>query len=540
MSADINKEEVEKCLQKILQTDSFKRSQRISKFLKYVVRQTLKDNPDTIRAFEIAVDVFDKGSDFDPQDPYVRNISGITRKALAHYYSTVGSADSVIIDVPIGNFVAKFRKKSRVEDTSDKYLNGDIPKALKKAAPANTGLPLLAIVPLRFVGSNKPDDIDVGEIVASETISRLTHSPLLNLVSRLSTARYSQTDMAYEKIGTELGADYILAGSYYFQGKRLQLSVEVSEIQSSHVVWAETLSCGLNELTGSDGEVVSSIACQASKSVINHEVNRAAAQPIESLTLHTSLLTGISYMHSVTDVHFDRAKTYFDNILAQYPKNARVNALMGQWYTYKLNRGGGWSFREKEQACDLAMEYCQKALAANSADSLALVTTGFVYTQFYGDSDTGYDFYKSAEKFNPNEPLVHAYKAAVDIYRNNVERARVSALQAIKLSPFDPQLHFFETCAAAVEYAANNLEEAERHALEADELNSNHTSNIRALTAIQVELGKMRQARQNARRLMKKDPGFTTSSYLSSHPTGSFQIGSRVARSLEMAGVPHR
>jgi Tol biopolymer transport system component len=78
----------------------------MSRFLRYVVEQTIEGSSDRIKEYAIGVEVFDKGSDYDPQaDSTVRTEATKLRVKLNRYYETEGSADPIIITIPKGAYV---------------------------------------------------------------------------------------------------------------------------------------------------------------------------------------------------------------------------------------------------------------------------------------------------------------------------------------------------------------------------------------------------------------------------------------------------
>ena len=88
-------------LTKILQSDEFHRSSRISSFLEFIVHKTLKDKTDELKGYIIGIEVFEKSEDFDPgTDSSVRVEATRLRKALTLYYNGLGQNDNVIIKVP--------------------------------------------------------------------------------------------------------------------------------------------------------------------------------------------------------------------------------------------------------------------------------------------------------------------------------------------------------------------------------------------------------------------------------------------------------
>jgi tetratricopeptide (TPR) repeat protein len=85
------------------------RSPQLVRFLDYIVRRSLEGQAQTIKAYSIAVDVFGRPVDFDPQsDPIVRVQARRLRGLLEQYYASAGSQDEVRIVLPVGRYVPDF------------------------------------------------------------------------------------------------------------------------------------------------------------------------------------------------------------------------------------------------------------------------------------------------------------------------------------------------------------------------------------------------------------------------------------------------
>ena len=96
-------------LQKMLASKDFDSSSRNRRFLTFVVEETLASRDDRIKAYNVALAVFDRSSDFDPlTDPIVRIEASRLRRSIEHYYLTGGRADRVRIAMPKGSYVATF------------------------------------------------------------------------------------------------------------------------------------------------------------------------------------------------------------------------------------------------------------------------------------------------------------------------------------------------------------------------------------------------------------------------------------------------
>ena len=115
-----NPADIQTALDRIVSSPGFKKSPQLACFLSFVVGETLAGRGDRIKAYNIAADALGRSPDFDPQnDPIVRVEAGRLRRALDHYYSNGGTGDPVVIELPRGHYVPKFRcNKGRLRAAS--------------------------------------------------------------------------------------------------------------------------------------------------------------------------------------------------------------------------------------------------------------------------------------------------------------------------------------------------------------------------------------------------------------------------------------
>jgi adenylate cyclase len=143
-------------LQRVVVSRDFMPSERKRRFLKYVVQETLAGRADRIKAYTIAVDVFDRDPSFDPlADPVVRIEAGRLRRCLEHYYLAEGTADRIRITIPKGGYVPQFIVTEEAAPSVLKALgDADQPNAgqLAEIIPAKAA----AVPALAMTGSSSP------------------------------------------------------------------------------------------------------------------------------------------------------------------------------------------------------------------------------------------------------------------------------------------------------------------------------------------------------------------------------------------------
>ena len=103
-------ERVRAALDELLGWQGISRSPQLAELLRYVVEKTLNGDGASIKAYSIAVDVFGRSQDFDPQsDPIVRVQARRLRTLLEQFYGGGNASSGVQIHLPLGRYVPEFR-----------------------------------------------------------------------------------------------------------------------------------------------------------------------------------------------------------------------------------------------------------------------------------------------------------------------------------------------------------------------------------------------------------------------------------------------
>jgi hypothetical protein len=96
-------------VQRILASQNFSKSGRLSAFLLYICRCTLEDRDDEITEQQIGIHVFGRPADYNPgEDNIVRTTARQLRQRLALYYQEEGGGDDTRIEVPKGGYHPSF------------------------------------------------------------------------------------------------------------------------------------------------------------------------------------------------------------------------------------------------------------------------------------------------------------------------------------------------------------------------------------------------------------------------------------------------
>ena len=109
MTRTANDAEVRRHLENVLGSQEFLRSQRHSSVLRHLVEQTLAGKADRLREYDLGVDCFGRGEQFDPRtDTIVRVELTRLRNRLEKYYAGQGGQDRWRIELHRGSYVPIF------------------------------------------------------------------------------------------------------------------------------------------------------------------------------------------------------------------------------------------------------------------------------------------------------------------------------------------------------------------------------------------------------------------------------------------------
>jgi adenylate cyclase len=270
-------EVVRRELERILASPDFVASDRLKRFLRFVVEETLAGRKDRLHAYPIALEVLGRDASFDPQtDPVVRMEAGRLRRRLERYYLGAGQSDPVRIDIPKGGYAPTFTRQlngGRANASPGFLVPWRGPQRrwpgrpwLALGALALAGVILLAAAVLRLERSTleaegervAPQErgpaiivlpfenlsgVDTDEVFAGglteELVSNLMRFGEFRLYSTDASFREQPTADPVE-LSARLDVGYVIKGSVRREPDRVRLVAHLIEAQTGQHLWTQT------------------------------------------------------------------------------------------------------------------------------------------------------------------------------------------------------------------------------------------------------------------------------------------------------------
>ncbi len=236
-------------LERALASANFVRSERQSRFLRFVVERHLDGRDQELKESVIALEVFGQ-SDYDPkQSSIVRTEAGRLRSRLAEYYIGQGSGDPVVFELPKGGYVPIVRRQKEAPPTAKApnrrpwlaplLVGGAVVLAalgLWWVQPRNAPI-TIAVLPLQNLNQESASDY-FADGLTDEIIRNLSIIDGLSVRSQTSSFAFKGKPRNLQEVGKQLNADYILEGSVLRAGSQLRINAQLVRIHDDITLWS--------------------------------------------------------------------------------------------------------------------------------------------------------------------------------------------------------------------------------------------------------------------------------------------------------------
>jgi len=287
----VTPEQVRGQLDRLLASEVFAGSARLSRFLRYVVERTLAGEGDRLKEYAVGVDVFDRHDGYDPRlDSLVRVEAGRLRSKLTEYYGEVGASDPVIIRMPRGSYAPVFEEREAAGSPAP-----DSPPTLpsrsghRRAWAALTlvltvvgaglaawrlgltppragtaGQVVIAVLPFAHY-SSAPGDETLAARLTDGVTGELARTGALGVVSHTSALQFTGTRRPLREIARDLGADVVLEATLLMEGDRVRVQARLVDARRDRKVWVEDFVGSTADVQALEQRIAASVVAAVSQ-----------------------------------------------------------------------------------------------------------------------------------------------------------------------------------------------------------------------------------------------------------------------------------
>ena len=415
-------------LNRILDSEEFRASVKQRRFLRFVVDEALAGRGAGIKGYTIAVNVYGRGADFEPQlDPIVRVEAGRLRRALERYYLTAGTADPLRIDVPKGGYLPRFRLRHGIPASP----------ATETQAPGKATVAGIAVLPFTDPAAGSGHAF-FADGLAEELTAQLARYQDLRVIAAQSGRHFRDSQTEPREIGAQLGVRFLLSGSILRDGEAIKIGVRLVDTSTGEQVWSE--SYRPDESAADLIAVQEDIACRAvgliadQWGLISRRLSREAARKAPAdLRAYEAVLRFYHYETVLTPACFTDALEALERAVEREPEYGLAWSMLGHLHADNHALG----FRAIDDNLGKALEYAQKGVALEPDSQFAW--DALALTHFHlGNRELLLETIEKTIALNPQSPYIVGVAGWHMSLYGEWERGLELLARGMELNPYHP------------------------------------------------------------------------------------------------------
>jgi adenylate cyclase len=350
--------------------------------------------------------------------------------------------------------------------------------------------------------------------LVEDIISALSCLPELIVISRTSLLRYRGTVQDPRKIRRELGVRYMLSGSVRRAGSKIRLWAELADCENGTTIWGDRFAGEAADLFELQDELSAKVVATITPQVQEAELRRVLRKRPESLDAYEYVLRGLDLFYRFEDDQFAKALPMFERAMELDPSYATAFALAADWHSVRVGQGLSADHIADFQEVERLSKH---ALSLDRFDPRALSLCGHVRAFSFRDFDQAIELFDRALAANPSSAIAWVRSSPTFSYIGETREARRRADIGLRLSPHDAQVFYAYAVISLASYTAGDYADAALWARKSMALNPRFTANLRFLAASLAANGRIDEAHQAARDLLRVDPKFSAMRFAEGH-----------------------
>jgi TolB-like protein/class 3 adenylate cyclase/Flp pilus assembly protein TadD len=387
--------------------------------------------------------------------------------------------------------------------------------------------PAIAVLPFRnLTGDLELDYLSDG--LTRQVIADLSGFDELFVIDDDSTILFKNRSVKVQEVRDRLGVHYLLAGNLRTTNEHLEINAELFDTDSQASIWQGRLDGPVRDFLSLQDSLVDQVLQALPVQVNQAARDRALKKATDNFTAYDFYLRGDERSLEKTSKASAEAERLYRKAIDLDPAFAQAYAALA-WQRIDAVRHG-WNNAGKT-SLNKAREAAEKAISLDPSDPLAHRTLGILELRSRRASQA-VSAYERALAVAPNDPDLMIDMATALVYVGRAEQAVERINRAMRTNPLQAERYLGVLGWST--YQAGRYEEA-LAALEKIEDPSGGA--LRSLAATYAQLGLVDQAKEEARKALKREPDYHVAKERS-HPYQSHVALEHWLEGLRKAGLP--
>lgn len=400
--------------------------------------------------------------------------------------------------------------------------------------------PSLAILPF----ANLSGDASQGYFsdgITEEIITAVSRFQGLLVIARNASFTMRGRESDAQRVGAELGADYLLQGSVRRSGGRVRVTAQLVESTGGAQVWTERFDRTLADLLDVQDEIAGRIVAAVAPQIRDAEIARLRQpgrvfSPSYDLALRASALADEARRGS--DIaRLREALAMAREATRTVPVSPRAFQAVAS-ASVRISDLSNFSLDETAAALQEAQAAAERLAEMEPANHVACLLLGHIALHQLRGVDARRLFRRALE-LNPNDPMVAAMLSWAESNEGLAESAIGHASEALLRTPLGRDRRMMLWTLALAHWVAGDPESALPHAREAIAGRRGFVQRYGVLIACLVELGEIDEARALLAEAEAVDPGYVKSRLEGKSWFSQPVLAARYASALRKASRVH-
>lgn len=293
------------------------------------------------------------------------------------------------------------------------------------------GLPTIAVLPLVNMNRDQENEF-LCDGITEDIITALAKLKGLKVISRNSTFRFKGEVYEPREIGRKLGVQTFLSGSFRRAGKKLRITVQLSNVSDGYEMWSERYDRIMEDIFDMQNEISQAVVNALKVTLVGDEIKQLRKRYTEDIDAYNFYLKGRYYWNQRTPASILKAKGLFEQALAEDPVYALAHSGLADCYA-SLGFLGGFAPDEimtKGKAAAL------KALEIDPALAEAHTSLAFIEVVYFRNWDLADAELQRAKALDPSYAAAPFWRAIFVLAgTGQASQAEADARLARKIQP---------------------------------------------------------------------------------------------------------
>jgi TolB-like protein/DNA-binding winged helix-turn-helix (wHTH) protein/Flp pilus assembly protein TadD len=292
---------------------------------------------------------------------------------------------------------------------------------------------MLAVMPFENLTGEAGQDY-LSDGLTEEMISQLGHidRQRLGVIARTSVMHYKDNPAPLDRVGRELGVQYVLEGSVRRDADTVRVSAQLIEVKDQTHLWSRQYDRHLPGLLALQSEIAREIADEIQLTFGDkHPATLGSSPAASSYEAYDLYLRGRYFWNKRTESGFYQAADYFQQAIDKDPNYAKAYAGLADALTLLSD----WGYVPAPEFIPRARAAALKALQIDASQAEAHASLALIAEQYDYDWQTAETEFQRAIQLDPDYATAHQWYAECLSLEGRFDEALAESERARQLDP---------------------------------------------------------------------------------------------------------